>query len=93
MCYCWHCCDRVSAIDEDDLEEEFDPEEYDKKMKETFDEDYYNEEDVDPGFGSDGDDLEKPNFDKEDVLFGLPKDWDVGGSAEGFAIAREKILK
>lgn len=85
--------DGACAIDEDDLEEEFDPEEYDRKMKETFDEDYYDEEDVDPGFGSDGDDLEKPDFDKEDELLGLPKDWDVGGSADGFATAREKILK
>lgn len=86
--------DGVCALNEDDLEEEFDPEEYDRKMKETFDVDYYDKGDVDPGFGSGGDDdLEKPDFDKEDELLGLPKDWDVGGSGDGFLAAREKILK
>ncbi|XP_020247867.1 protein KRI1 homolog [Asparagus officinalis] len=78
----------------DDLEEDFDPEEYDKKMKEMFGVDYYGAEDADPGFGS-GDecDLEKPDFGKEDELLGLPKDWDVGGSNEGFEATRERILK
>ncbi|KAL5709212.1 hypothetical protein ACHQM5_019924 [Ranunculus cassubicifolius] len=76
-----------------DLDEEFDPEEYDRKMKETFDVGYYDKEDVDPGFGSDVDELGKPDFDKEDELLGLPKDWEIKGSGDGFAAAREKFLK
>ncbi|PIA54395.1 hypothetical protein AQUCO_00900737v1 [Aquilegia coerulea] len=81
------------ALNADDLEEEFDPEEYDRRMKETFDVDYYAAEELDPGFGSDAEDLEKPDFDKEDELLGLPKDWDVCGVADGFAAARENSLK
>ncbi|XP_077248936.1 KRR1 family protein [Tasmannia lanceolata] len=86
---------RACALNEDDLDEDFDPEEYDRKMKETFDEDYYGAKDADPGFQSDGDDgdLEKPDFDKEDELLGLPKDWNVHASGDGFLAAREKILK
>lgn len=85
-------------LDVDDLEEEFDPEEHDRKMKEAFDDEYYEANDVDPEFGSDNDDgdgeLEKPDFDKEDKLFGLPKGWDdVKGSGEGFEAARERTLK
>lgn len=87
----------VLPVNEDDLEGEFDPEEYDRKMKEAFDEDYYNADDADPGFGSDSDEddggLEKPDFDKEDELLGLPKNWDVCESGDGFLAAREKILK
>ncbi|CAA6657007.1 unnamed protein product [Spirodela intermedia] len=81
------------ALDEDDLEEEFDPEEYDRKMKKVFDVDYYDAEDADPGFDSGGDEnLEKPDFDMEDELLGLPKDWINSGSADGFQAARAKIL-
>ncbi|KAL0360207.1 UNVERIFIED_CONTAM: protein kri1 [Sesamum radiatum] len=40
-------------LDEDDLEEDFDPEEYDRKMNEAFGDGYYEAEDVDPEFGSD----------------------------------------
>ncbi|KAF8397333.1 hypothetical protein HHK36_016246 [Tetracentron sinense] len=85
----------VCPLNEDDLEEDFDPKEYDRKMKETFDADYYEAEDADPEFCSDRDedDLEKPNFDKEDELLGLPQDWNVCGSGEGFLAAREKVLK
>ncbi|XP_010922956.1 uncharacterized protein [Elaeis guineensis] len=86
--------DGVCKLDEDDLDEDFDPEEYDKKMKEMFDVDYYNAKDADPEFGSNDEaDLEKPDFDKEDELLGLPKGWDVGGSTEGFEAARERFLK
>ncbi|KAG1338268.1 protein KRI1 [Cocos nucifera] len=86
--------DGVCKLDEDDLDEDFDPEEYDKKMKEIFDVDYYNAKDADPEFGSNDEaDLEKPDFDKEDELLGLPKGWDVGGSTEGFEAARERFLK
>ncbi|XP_010256656.1 PREDICTED: protein KRI1 homolog [Nelumbo nucifera] len=85
------------ALNEDDLEEDFDPEEYDRKMKETFDVDYYDAVDADPGFRGEGDedsvDIEKPDFDKEDELLGLLKGWDVCGSGDGFLAAREKILK
>ncbi|CAL0334496.1 unnamed protein product [Lupinus luteus] len=74
-----------------EIENEFDPEEYDRMMRKAFDEKYYNTEDVDPGFCSD-DDMEKPDFEKEDELLGLPKGWDEGGS-DGFLAAREKVLK
>ncbi|KAG8389740.1 hypothetical protein BUALT_Bualt01G0010100 [Buddleja alternifolia] len=85
-------------LDEDDLEEEFDPDEYDRKMNEAFGDWYYKAEDVDPGFGSDddedGDGLEKPDFDKEDDLLGLSKGWDeVKGPSDGFKSARERILR
>ncbi|KAI3871919.1 hypothetical protein MKX03_012952 [Papaver bracteatum] len=83
------------ALDLDDLEDDFDLEEYDKKMKKTFNDDYYNAEDAD--FGSEEDDedgdIEKPDFDKEDELLGLPKDWDVCGTSDGFAAVRERVLK
>ncbi|KAG6530038.1 protein KRI1 homolog [Zingiber officinale] len=73
-------------LDEDDLEEEFDPVEYDKKMNEMFGDDYYDAEDINPGFGSQEEgDLEKPDFDKEDELLGIGK--------EGFEAARERFLK
>ncbi|OVA17669.1 KRR1 interacting protein 1 [Macleaya cordata] len=81
------------ALNEDDLEEDFDPNEYDRKMKETFDVDYYEAEDADPVFENGDGDIEKPDFDKEDELLGLPKDWDVCGSGDGFAAVREKVLK
>ncbi|KAH7840523.1 hypothetical protein Vadar_018037 [Vaccinium darrowii] len=60
----------VCPLDLDDLEEEFDPEAYDRKMKEAFNDEYYGAEDVDPQFGSDGDEdeLEKPDFDKGSLL-------------------------
>ncbi|KAM0953931.1 putative KRR1 interacting protein [Dioscorea sansibarensis] len=81
-------------INADDLEEDFDPEEYDRKMREVFDTRYYDAEDADPGFGSDAEgDLGKPDFDKEDELFGLGKNWDVVNSNEGFAAVRERVLK
>lgn len=76
------------------LEEDFDPEEYDKAMKVMFSADYYNTEDVDPGFGSDvGDDLEKPDFDKEDKLLGLTEGWDSVDTMEGFEGMRKIMLK
>ncbi|OIV95991.1 hypothetical protein TanjilG_27095 [Lupinus angustifolius] len=92
---------KTAGIDNDDLiplsaaeiENEFDPEEYDRMMKKAFDDKYYNAEDADPGFCSDDDDMEKPDFEKEDELLGLPKGWDEGGSGDGFLAAREKVLK
>ncbi|KAL3638804.1 hypothetical protein CASFOL_016711 [Castilleja foliolosa] len=79
-------------LDNDDLEDEFDPEAYDRKMKKTFGDGYYDAKDVDPGFGSDDDENEeKPDFDKEDELLGLEKGWD--GTGEGFLSTRERILK
>ncbi|KAL7208791.1 hypothetical protein ACSBR1_030508 [Camellia fascicularis] len=88
----------VCPLDEDDLEEEFDPEEHDRKMKEAFNDDYYDADDADPEFGSDrdedGDEFEKPDFDKEDELLGLPKGWDdTSISGDGFLAARERNLK
>ncbi|XVE84580.1 hypothetical protein DITRI_Ditri17bG0024100 [Diplodiscus trichospermus] len=71
-----------------DLEKEFDPLEYDKMMKTVFDEKYYDDEDME--FNSDSDGIEKPNFDKEDELLGLPKGWDVLESHDGFLAARER---
>jgi protein KRI1 len=93
---------KTAGIDDDDiiplsaaeLEEEFDPEEYDRMMKKAFDEKYYNAEDADPEFCSDDEDMEKPDFEKEDELLGLPKGWDdESGSDGGFLAAREKALK
>ncbi|XP_059641494.1 uncharacterized protein LOC132283548 [Cornus florida] len=83
------------SLDLDDLEKEFDPEDYDRKMKEAFDDDYYEANDVDPEFGSEDDsEAEKPDFDKEDELLGLSKGWDcVSGSGDGFIAARERTLK
>ncbi|XP_057773236.1 uncharacterized protein LOC130992569 [Salvia miltiorrhiza] len=85
-------------LDKDDLEEDFDPEAHDRKMKEAFGEEYYGAEDVDPQFGSDDDEddegFEKPDFDKEDELLGLDKGWDeVDKSGEGFKSVRERIMK
>ncbi|KAG6435954.1 hypothetical protein SASPL_100835 [Salvia splendens] len=84
-------------LDKDDLEDEFDPEAHDKKMNEAFGEEYYGAEDVDPQFGTDDDEdeeLEKPDFDKEDELLGLDKGWDeVDKSGEGFKSFRERIIK
>ncbi|XP_078174984.1 KRR1 family protein [Carex rostrata] len=82
-----------------DLEDEFDPDDYDKKMQEVFGSDYYEATDADPGFGSDKEDeLEKPDFGKEDELLGLEEGWDsANGSAktndEGFEKARERYLQ
>ncbi|CAK8574001.1 unnamed protein product [Lathyrus sativus] len=93
---------KTAGIDEDDviplsaveLEEEFDPEEYDRMMKKAFDDKYYNAEDADPEFCSeDEEDMEKPDFEKEDELLELPKGWDESGSDGGFLAAREKALK
>ncbi|CAL0301026.1 unnamed protein product [Lupinus luteus] len=92
---------KTAGINNDDLiplsaaeiENEFDPEEYDRMMKKAFDDEYYNAEDADPGFCSDDDDMEKPDFEKEDEMLGLPKGWDEGGSGDGFLAAREKVLK
>ncbi|PUZ65454.1 hypothetical protein GQ55_3G224100 [Panicum hallii var. hallii] len=68
--------DAACKLGADDLEEDFDPEDYDKKMQEMFDDSYYEADDVDPEFGSGEEmDLEKPDFDKEDELLGLPKGW------------------
>ncbi|KAK1278948.1 hypothetical protein QJS04_geneDACA003531 [Acorus gramineus] len=82
------------ALDEEDLEEEFDPDEYDRRMRETFGDGYYEANDVNPDFKSDEEgDVEKPDFDKEDELLGLPKGWDVLSSGDGFLKVREKVLK
>ncbi|KAJ4831320.1 hypothetical protein Tsubulata_035854 [Turnera subulata] len=88
--------DSDCPIDLDGLEDDFDPEEYDEMMKKVFDDKYYEMEDVDPDFGNDSDEdgeFEKPDFDKEDELLGLPKGWDVLGSGDGFLAARERNLK
>lgn len=86
----------VCVLDVNDLEDEFDPDEYDKKMKKAFDDKFYEAEDVDPEFGSEEEDgdLKKPNFDEEDELLGLPKGWDDEyKSSDGFLATREKTLK
>ncbi|XP_059280418.1 uncharacterized protein LOC132034163 isoform X2 [Lycium ferocissimum] len=87
--------DEDCLLDVDDLEEEFDPDEYDRKMKKAFGDAYYDADDIDPEFGSDEDeDVEKPDFDKEDELLGLPKGWDnVDEPRDGFLSTRERLLK
>ncbi|KAI3981074.1 hypothetical protein MKX01_032214 [Papaver californicum] len=79
----------------DDSEDDFDPEKYDKRMKKTFNDDYYNAEDADFVNEEDDEDgdIEKPDFDIEDELLGLPKDWDVCGTGDGFAAARKRVLQ
>ncbi|KAI9194267.1 hypothetical protein LWI28_004610 [Acer negundo] len=61
-----------------DLDDEFDSDEYDKMMKAVFGDKYHDTADVDPEFGfdreGDEDEIEKPDFDKEDELLGLPKE-------------------
>ncbi|CAE5970097.1 unnamed protein product [Arabidopsis arenosa] len=61
-------------------------------MKAAFDDKYYGAEDSDLN-SDDDDDGEKPDFDKEDELLGLPKDWDVTKGGDIFTAAREKGLK
>ncbi|KAI7739240.1 hypothetical protein M8C21_004437 [Ambrosia artemisiifolia] len=83
-------------LDEHDLEEEFDPEKYDKKMNNTFGDNFYEADDADPGFGSGEEDgeMEKPNFDKEDDLLGLPKGWENEyGLVDELSAIKEKIVK
>lgn len=78
-------------LNKKNLDDEFDPDEYDKMMKAAFDDKYYGAEDSE--LHSDDDDDEKPDFDKEDELLGLPKNWDVIQSGDGFSATREKLLK
>ncbi|XP_062231712.1 calcium-dependent protein kinase 1 [Phragmites australis] len=86
--------DAVCKLGADDLEEDFDPEDYDRKMQEMFDDSYYEADDVDPGFGSAEEvDLDKPDFDKEDELLGLPKGWALDQSKEGSSATDEKATK
>uniref|UniRef100_A0A0A9G6M3 Kri1-like C-terminal domain-containing protein n=1 Tax=Arundo donax TaxID=35708 RepID=A0A0A9G6M3_ARUDO len=86
--------DVARMLGADDLEEDFYPEDYDRKMQEMFDDSYYEAEDVDPGFGSAEEvDLDKPDFDKEDELLGLPKGWALDQSKEGSSAADEKATK
>ncbi|KAG9129469.1 hypothetical protein Leryth_013062 [Lithospermum erythrorhizon] len=84
--------DGECPLDLDDLEEEFDPEEHDRKMKQAFGENYYKADDVDSDFGSEDEEhedyLKKPDFDKEDELLGLPKGW-----GDSFSSVRERIMK
>ncbi|KAL2587510.1 hypothetical protein AAZX31_13G127200 [Glycine max] len=85
--------DDIIPLSMAEIEEEFDPEVYDRMMKKAFDEKYYNAEDADPDFCSDNDDIEKLDFEKEDELLGLPKGWDACGSNGRFLAARDKALK
>ncbi|WVZ87948.1 hypothetical protein U9M48_034521 [Paspalum notatum var. saurae] len=88
--------DAACKLGADDLEEDFDPEDYDKKMQEMFDDSYYEADDADPEFGSGGEedvDLEKPDFDKEDELLGLPKGWAGDQSKEESTAAEGKAAK
>ncbi|XP_062144886.1 uncharacterized protein LOC133852200 [Alnus glutinosa] len=89
--------DEVVPLSQKELEEEFKPEEYDRMMKKAFGKEYYDEEDVDPEFGCNRDEaegeIEKPDFEEEDELLGLPKGWDESGSGDGFVAARDRILK
>ncbi|KAL0004842.1 hypothetical protein SO802_012403 [Lithocarpus litseifolius] len=87
--------DEVVALSRKELEEEFDPEEYDRIMEKAFGEEYYANDYMDPEFGSggpdddeDGGEIEKPNFEEDDFL-GLPKGLDECG----FWSTRERVLK
>ncbi|PON89105.1 KRR1 interacting protein [Trema orientale] len=89
--------DEVVHLSAKELEDEFDPEEYDRMMKKTFGNKYYEAEDADPEFGSNTDEdvgeIEKPDFDKEDELLGFPKGWDRCETDDGFLAARDRALK
>ncbi|XP_024529781.1 protein kri1 [Selaginella moellendorffii] len=61
-------------IDEGDLEEDFDPDEHDRKMQQLFGEDYYNEEDPDFHSG----DGEAAGMDGMDFDEGIEKSEDEG---------------
>ncbi|XP_050384260.1 uncharacterized protein LOC126800881 [Argentina anserina] len=84
-----------SLFDPKELEGEFDPQEYDSMMKKAFNDQYYDNDDTDfcSDLDDDGSEIEKPDFDREDELLGLPKGWDGAGSGDGFLAAREKVLK
>jgi protein KRI1 len=85
--------DAACKLGADDLEEDFDPEDYDRKMREMFNENYYGADEVDPGFGGGDDfDLAKPDFDKEDELLGLPKEWALDDNNEGSTASGEKAI-
>ena len=77
---------------EDDIEEDFNPEEYDLKMQEAFGDEYYNEEDAELADKEDEEegDIEKPDFDKEDEELGLAQGWDTEEKKSGFAAVRKK---
>ena len=66
--------DEVVELSRKELEEEFDPEECDRMMEKEFGEEYYGKKDLDPKFGSGGDEdedegeIEKPDFEEEDEL-------------------------
>jgi len=72
--------DEGYQLDGVDLDDDFNPQEYDTAMKQVFSEKYNNAEDVDPDFGSHGEEeggeIEKPYFKKEDELLGLQIDWE-----------------
>lgn len=74
--------DALAALGVDDLEEDFDPEQYDKKMAEAFGDGYYGAKDVNEMFNDeDADDIahfEKPDFEADDEMLQLPKGWDAG---------------
>lgn len=78
----------LTSLGEDDLDEDFDPNEYDRKMQEAFGDSYYQGEDVEIGNEVDEEEgiIEKPNFDDEDEELGLPKGWD---KKLGFAAAHK----
>ncbi|KAL3694447.1 hypothetical protein R1sor_008098 [Riccia sorocarpa] len=79
----------AGVIDEDDLEEDFDPEEYDKKMRDAFGDEYYGDED--PEFHSD-EDLEKPDFDAEDELLGIGPEIN-SSKGGGFSAVKANLSK
>ncbi|GLJ45250.1 hypothetical protein SUGI_0952470 [Cryptomeria japonica] len=86
--------DEGNVLDERDLDEDFDPDEYDMKMRKAFGDEYYGAQDADENFeGYDEFDSEKPDFDAEDELLGLPKGWDGRESKQGFAAVRENVNK
>jgi protein KRI1 len=86
--------DAACKLGADDLEEDFDPDDYDRKMQEMFNDSYYEADDVDPEFVSGEEmDLDKPDFDKEDELLGLPKGWALDESKEGSSATDEKTAK
>ncbi|GMF35452.1 unnamed protein product [Phytophthora fragariaefolia] len=73
----------TAGLKPEDLEGDFDPEEYDKRMQAVFDEQYYDEDD---------DDMEKPTWDEEEdkeLFAGLPVDPEEEEESESTAKASE----
>ncbi|CAM6105228.1 unnamed protein product [Calypogeia fissa] len=80
----------VDILGADDLDEDFDPDEYDKKMKEAFGEEYYDADDPDFVEGEEEfDEIGHADFDADDDLAEIAPEGD--GASAGFAAVKAKL--